>query len=619
MAKISIDLKTGDVKKSKDVIVGIDLGTTNSLVAYLDNGMPTTVKDQNGKNVLMPSVIHFPVDGAPQVGVLAKDKLETHPARTIYSVKRLMGKSYQDLMQKAAFFAYNILETEEDQLVKIEIDNTFHSPINLSSLILKALKKRVETALDIPVTKAVITVPAYYNDTQRQATRDAGKLAGLDVLRIINEPTAASLAYGLGKDASIDQKIAVYDLGGGTFDISILYIQEGIFEVLATHGDTFLGGDDFDKAIMDYWLKELEWTPAVLTKNKSLLQQFRLKAEEAKKALTNSSNFLDSIEGHAVQISLEQFNLLIEPLVGKSLESCRQALSDSKLQVQDIDAVVMVGGSTRVPLVQERVEEFFNRPLHNDMDPDQVVAMGAAIQADILAGNQKDLLLLDITPLSLGIETMGRLMDVIIPRNSTVPIKQARQYTTSVDGQVNLKVSVFQGERDLVEDNRKLGEFILKGIPAMPAGIPKIEIRFLIDADGILRVQAQELRSGVEQEIEVRSQFSLPQEEMGRMLAESLKHAESDMKTRARTEAVNEAKVVLLATDKFLIQNKSILSSEETEQISSMAKALRDLAEGDGSKDAIQSKLEALNNYSRPIAERAMDFNISKAMKGKNL
>ncbi|RMG80344.1 MAG: Fe-S protein assembly chaperone HscA, partial [Bacteroidetes bacterium] len=541
MAKISINIKTGDVARESNLIVGIDLGTTNSLVAYIKDGQPVTVKDAEGRNALVPSIVHFDENGNIVVGEKAREKLISDPQNTIYSVKRLMGKSYKDLTGHEHYFGYKIIDDDTESLVKIRVRDRFYTPIELSAEILKALKTRVEAELGETVSKAVITVPAYFNDAQRQATRDAGKLAGLDVLRIVNEPTAASLAYGLGMEAGTGQTIAVYDLGGGTFDISILAIQDGIFEVRATNGDTFLGGDDFDRAIVDYWMKKNGADTDRFSLEKSLSQRLRLLAEKAKKALSREDHFTEKFEDWDLSISRQTFNELIEPFVRRTLESCKNALKDANLTPDQIDHVVMVGGSTRVPLVRESVAGFFGKEVYDKLNPDEVVALGAAIQADVLAGNQRDILLLDVTPLSLGIETVGGLMDVIIPRNSKVPARAGRQYTTSVDGQKNLKIAVYQGERDLVEHNRKLGEFILKGIPPMPAGLPKIEIHFILDADGILQVRAKELRSNVQTSIQIKSTYGISEEEMAKMLLDSIQNAASDMKIRGLLEARNEA------------------------------------------------------------------------------
>lgn len=616
MAKISIDMKSGNVAQpAKEMIIGIDLGTTNSLVAYIVDGQPVAVRDADGKSTLMPSVVHFTETGKVEVGDAAKEKLIEDPANTIYSVKRLMGKSYKDLQSHQAYFGYQIIDEDADSLVKVRVKNSWFTPVELSAEILKALKKRIEQQLGATVEKAVITVPAYFNDAQRQATRDAGKLAGLDVLRIVNEPTAASLAYGIGLEADADeQRIAVYDLGGGTFDISILSIQQGIFEVLATNGDTFLGGDDFDRLIIDHWMAVHGWEPATVAADKSLSQRIRLAAEEAKKQLSSSEQYVTEINGTSCSLSRQVFDQLAQPLVEKTLDACRQALRDASLSVSQIDHVVLVGGSTRMPVIKEAVAAFFGSTPYDKLNPDEVVALGAAIQADVLAGNQKDILLLDITPLSLGIETVGGLMDVIIPRNAKVPAKVGRKYTTSVDGQTKLKIAVYQGERDLVEHNRKLGEFILTGIPPMAAGLPKIEVHFYIDADGILKVKAQELRSGVEQEIVIKSQYGISEEDMARMLLESIQHAGEDMAVRSLLEARNEARSILLSAEKFVEQNGNWMTAEEVDTLTALAAALQQAVEGED-KDAIHQAIDALNTFSNPLAEKAFDVNVAAALK----
>ena len=620
MAKFAINLKSGTLHKEEEgnIIVGIDLGTTNSLVAYMKDGQPFAVKGKDGKSTLVPSIVHFNEQQEIVVGDEAKEKLVTDPENTIYSVKRLMGKSYKDVSQFEQYFGYKIIDEDTDSLVKIRVKDKFYTPIELSAEILKELKQRVEGELQKPISKAVITVPAYFNDAQRQATRDAGKLAGLDVLRIVNEPTAASLAYGISMSQHEGQTIAVYDLGGGTFDISILRIQEGIFEVLSTNGDTFLGGDDFDRVIVNHWLAQKGLASTLLHDNKAFSQALRVAAEHAKKQLSTSDTFSTLLDGEAYTLDQVTFNSLIQPLVDRTIASCQQALRDAKLGIESIEHVIMVGGSTRVPLVKSAVGAFFQKPVNDKLNPDEVVALGAAIQADILAGNQKDILLLDITPLSLGIETVGGLMDVIIPRNSKVPMRAGRQYTTSIDGQTNLKVAVYQGERDLVAHNRKLGAFILSGIPPMPAGLPKIEIQFLINADGILTVKAKELRSNVEQQIEMRPQYGISEEEMATMLLDSIKNAQTDMATRALLEAINEANNILLAADKFLKQNEAILDETEQEQVKILADALRQ-AVNSQNKDNIHAAMDTLNEYTKPLAHRAMDYTIGNAMKGQKV
>ena len=617
MAKIAINIATGTLEQ-KEVIVGIDLGTTNSLVAIIhpETKQPIALKDID-QTTLVPSLLHFGAHGEMHVGNEAKLYLKSDSSNTIYSVKRLMGKNYNDL-KNTQKLSYKIIDNETDSLVKIQVGNQFFSPIELSSFILKELKRRAEHVLKMNVSKCVITVPAFFNDAQRQATRDAGKLAGLEVLRIINEPTAASLAYGIGAKSEETKNVAVYDLGGGTFDISILKITEGIFDVVSTHGDTYLGGDDFDNEIVKHFTQQLGLTNDEFQSNANLISMLRLEAENAKKHLSNNDLYESTVLDKMVSITQSEFENAIQTLVDKTIDSCAMALKESELTKEEIDVVVMVGGSTRVPYVKKRVAEFFKKEVNDSLNPDEVVALGAAIQADILAGNNKEVLLLDITPLSLGIETMGGLMDVLIPRNSKIPSRAGRQYTTQKDGQSSMRIAVYQGERDMVSDNRKLAEFNLTGIPGMPAGLPKVDIQFLINADGILKVKATELRSGVEQIIEVKPQYGLTDEEVENMLMASITNAKEDILLRSLIEATTEGETQIELTQNFLKKHKQYITDEELLATENAILEIKKAIEAKD-KNAIMAANESLNTISSPYAERVMDIAVAEAMKGKKV
>jgi molecular chaperone DnaK len=613
---------------SSDYIVGIDLGTTNSLVAYMQGDSPVVIPGEDGLN-LVPSVVALDENNQIIVGNAARKYLIETPERAVYSIKRLMGRGLEDIKDELKLFPFRLAEDiHEGEVLRIKIGERTYTPPEISALVLRQLKRNAERFFGAPVTQAVITVPAYFNDAQRQATKDAGRIAGLNVLRLVNEPTAASLAYGLDKKKH--GIVVVYDLGGGTFDISILKLHDGIFEVISTNGDTHLGGDDIDNLLIAIALDDIRGDLGLdlrrdARRSGGAVARIRKAVIEAKITLSSQPTAkldvdLPGGKKYQREISLEMFEQMIQPILDRTVGPCKQALKDAGLKPEQIDEVVLVGGSTRIPKVRRLVQDLFGRVPHTDLNPDEVVALGAAVQANILGGASeitKEMLLLDVTPLSLGIEVAGGVTDKIILRNSTIPASATQYYTTQVDGQTNVAIHVLQGERELARDCRSLARFDLKGVPPMVAGMPRIEVKFLIDANGILRVSAREQRSGKEAEIDVQPSYGLTDEQVENMLLESFDYAEEDFRQRQVIEARREADTILTALAKGK-KNPAWqdLTNEERRNVETLERSLTAVKDGDD-YHAIREAIDALNQATMHLAELMMDTAVSTALKGK--